>query len=77
MGKFIVIYRRAEYSMSAKTLNDMFLDFVRYFKDRLYEILFGSNYVGKLNFKKKINKNIPFFLHHTMVSLLVVVCMHN
>ena len=52
MGKFIVIYRRAEYSMSAKTLNDMFPGFVRYFKDRLYEILFGSNYVGKLNFKK-------------------------
>lgn len=52
MGKFIVIYGRAEYSMSAKTLNDMFPGFVRYFKDRLYEFLFGSNYVGKLNFKK-------------------------
>lgn len=66
MGKFIVIYGRAEYSMSAKTLNDMFPDFVRYFKDRLYQILFGSNYVGKLNFKKKININIPFFLHQTL-----------
>lgn len=61
MGKFIVIYGRAEYSMSAKTLNDMFPGFVRYFKDRLYEFLFGSNYVGKFNFKKKININTSNF----------------